>query len=280
MKLFLNKYLAVACALFLFCAACAQNADPQPVPVGKTVTIDDLTNIEEKVDVLKMQVLNTSDPADADIGRKSAEIKTAATAEVRPLDAETNPEYIAGKLADWDKNLNTLRTHFDQETYFEDILISSSRGRLFYRQPAGLRLEQQDEEGDTVQTLVTDKKTILVLDPKGKEISRGDWKSWVDGQPNKMLFDFGNYTELVKQHTITKVDKQQHSTVIFLEPKKKGKDPYILEVTVGNKDFFPRKIVLSSAEIKTAATLRGAIKNLTLDDALFSLGAEKEKKTK
>lgn len=186
--------------------------------------------------------------------------------------AETAPAVAAKDypacFAAWDANLHTLQTAFTQQTQYDGVLISQSKGEILYQDvgPA-LRLNTL-EDGKITQSALTNKKKIYILDEKGKQISVVDWKDWLSGQPNQALFDFGNYTALLAKHH-TELFAQKDTTVVLkLSPKQKT-DNYVLYVTVSAADCFPQEITIESDLMKTTASLQNPAINTTLPAEAF-----------
>ncbi len=180
---------------------------------------------------------------------------------------EPSTDYIACFSA-WDKNMQTLQTRFTQTTEYDGVLISRSEGRIAYAQQGPkLRLDNLAEETIT-QTALTDKKTIFILDEKGKEISTLSWNDWLSGQPNQVLFDFGNYTALLVRHNSEVFARKAGLVILQLTPKDKEQN-YILYVAVGEKDCFPQYITIQSDLMKTTAQLSDKQLNATLNQNLF-----------
>lgn len=153
---------------------------------------------------------------------KSAAGQTAAPApqKAAPKAAQTDPLKAFVK---WDKKLTTLNTAFEQTTSYDGVVISRSHGKLFFQaQGQLLRLDTLNDEEKTEQTAVTDKKVLRILDASGKEITAMPWAEWVNGQPNKALFDFGHYTALLQAHEATVFDSTPQRTVLKLLPKDKS----------------------------------------------------------
>ena len=168
----------------------------------------------------------------------------------------------------WDKKMHTLQTRFIQTTDYDGTIIGQSRGRISYDQK-GPKLRLDNLEGDTVvQSALTDKKQIYILDEKGKEISKISWTDWVAGQPNKALFDFGNYEQLLTVHRVSVQEQNAEQAVLKLVPIT-PQENYILYVTVAADDCFPQQITVESDLIKTTAVLTDKKLNLPLPNDIF-----------
>lgn len=199
---------------------------------------------------------------------KSAAGQTAAPApqKAAPKAAQTDP---LKALAKWDKKLITLNTVFEQTTSYDGVVISRSHGKLFFQaQGQLLRLDTLNDEEKTEQTAVTDKKVLRILDASGKEITAMPWAEWVNGQPNKALFDFGHYTALLQAHEATVFDSTPQRTVLKLLPKDKSAG-YTLYLLLDGKDYFPQSIIIESDLMKTQADLKQTVKNKPLAKNLF-----------
>lgn len=199
---------------------------------------------------------------------KSAAGQTAAPApqKAAPKAAQTDP---LKAFAEWDKKLTTLNTAFEQTTSYDGVVISRSHGKLFFQaQGQLLRLDTLNDEEKTEQTAVTDKKVLRILDASGKEITAMPWAEWVNGQPNKALFDFGHYTALLQAHQAIVFDSTPQRTVLKLLPKDKSAG-YTLYLLLDGKDYFPQSIIIESDLMKTQADLKQTVKNKPLAKNLF-----------
>lgn len=199
---------------------------------------------------------------------KSAAGQTAAPApqKAAPKAAQTDP---LKAFAKWDKKLTTLNTAFEQTTSYDGVVISRSHGKLFFQaQGQLLRLDTLNDEEKTEQTAVTDKKVLRILDASGKEITAMPWAEWVNGQPNKALFDFGHYTALLQAHEATVFESTPKRTVLKLLPKDKSAG-YTLYLLLDGKDYFPQSIIIESDLMKTQADLKQTVKNKPLAKNLF-----------
>lgn len=183
-----------------------------------------------------------------------------------PKAAQTDP---LKAFAEWDKKLATLNTVFEQTTSYDGVVISRSHGKLFFQaQGQLLRLDTLNDEEKTEQTAVTNKKILRILDASGKEITSMPWAEWVNGQPNKALFDFGRYAALLQAHQATVFDSTPKRTVLKLLPKDKSAG-YTLYLLLDGKDFFPQSIIIESDLMKTQADLKQTVKNKPLAKNLF-----------
>lgn len=204
--------------------------------------------------------------------------QTAAVAQEKSAAGQTAPQKAAPKaaqtdplkaFAEWDKKLTTLNTAFEQTTSYDGVVISRSHGKLFFQaQGQLLRLDTLNDEEKTEQTAVTDKKVLRILDASGKEITAMPWAEWVNGQPNKALFDFGHYTALLQAHEATVFDSTPQRTVLKLLPKDKSAG-YTLYLLLDGKDYFPQSIIIESDLMKTQADLKQTVKNKPLAKNLF-----------
>ncbi|MBR3632354.1 MAG: outer membrane lipoprotein carrier protein LolA [Elusimicrobiaceae bacterium] len=185
-----------------------------------------------------------------------------------PVKTPVQKDYAAC-LMEWDSKLNTLQTDFTQETLYDNIPISHSKGRIAYSQQGPkLRLDNL-EEGQITQTALTNKKQIYILDEKGKEIDKIAWKDWLVGQPNQALFDFGNYTALLQKHQVSVTKTNASDAVLRLEPKDKEKNLYVLHITVTADTCFPMKISIESDLMVTVATLDNTQLNQPMEADTF-----------
>ncbi|MBR5609651.1 MAG: outer membrane lipoprotein carrier protein LolA [Elusimicrobiaceae bacterium] len=180
---------------------------------------------------------------------------------------EPSKDYITC-FTDWDSHLKTLQTHFLQTTEYDGLLISQSEGELSYKQSGSLLRLDNLEGKNITQSALTDKKTILMLDEKGKTISSLSWNEWSAGQPNKALFDFGNYKALIAKHNTVVLEYKQDTVLLKLTPKAKAEN-YTLYVSIQEKDCFPMKIRILSDLMQTTAVLSNTQINMPLQENLF-----------
>ena len=206
----------------------------------------------------------------------AAEQPTAAPVKPAPAAAQTKqpaaPQLSAAALAErlkqWDKNLNTLETDFEQTTSYDGVEISRSQGKLFYNKPQNrLRLDTLNPRGEMEQSAITDKKDIVILDENNQHVTTLSWADWQQGQPNQALFDFGNYTALVERHNASVQSQNAQTAVLVLTPKE-GEE-YTLYLTLSKKDYFPQTITIHSDLMVTRANLKNTHKNTPLPADVF-----------
>ncbi len=167
--------------------------------------------------------------------------------------AKTQEDVLAD-FSSWDKKLENLSLSFDQQTSFEDILISSSTGKLV-KEGENLILDTY-ENGKLIQRAWTDKKIIKIFDPEGNLIMTSDWQTWQQAQTNKALFDFGNYAQVLKDHTIKSFTEQKENYVLVLEGQNE-EDNQTYEITfLLDEKSFPVQITLQSQGVKTQTDLK------------------------
>ena len=181
-------------------------------------------------------------------------------------DADAQREKVLASFIAWDTKLKTLAMFYDQETSFEGIPISSSSGRI-YKKDNLIRLDVFGADGKVAQSAITDKQIIRIIDDKGKPVTTLTWKEWQDSQPNKALFDFGNYAALFESHKVVDFAKLDDGWRVVLVPA--HGDTYRLEFLLDAKDFFPREISISSEGVTTKTGLRTILKNKELSGNLF-----------
>lgn len=164
----------------------------------------------------------------------------------------------------WDTNLKTLSLDYTQYTTFEGMDISSSEGRI-YKKGNNIRLDTL-ANGKVSQTALTDKKTIRILDDKGKLITALSWQEWQNSQANKALFDFGNYAALLSTHRAREFTRIKDGYKIVFVPLEGA--VYELEFLLG-PDYFPTEISISSDGVNTRTILSNISKNTDLKESLF-----------
>ncbi|WP_424246150.1 outer membrane lipoprotein-sorting protein [Elusimicrobium posterum] len=205
----------------------------------------------------------------------AVKIETVKETAAVPVKEEAKVD-AAAKLQEWDTKLKNLKTDFLQSTYFEDVKLSSSKGRIYYKQAEGkkpvlLRLDQLDEEGNPSQIALTDKKDIKIYDANMQPVTSLKWSDWQSGQSNAALFDFGNYKNLINTHRTVEEVTMETSTKLVLAPKdlKEDQDDYRLTIVVSNTDYFPLSIELNMDGMRTVAVLEATHKNLGLEKNTF-----------
>ena len=195
---------------------------------------------------------------------------TYAAQEAKPQAAaqqETVKDPVA-LLRAWDKNLTSLETDFEQTSSYDGVVISRSHGKLYYKKAGNLlRLDTLDNDKKTDQSAVTDKKTLKVLDAKGQLITAGPWADWVNGQPNKALFDFGNYSALLDAHQVSVFSASKERTILLLTPKQQA--DYKLYLILNPQDYFPTSIIIEADLMQTKADLKNTVKNKSVSQNLF-----------
>lgn len=195
---------------------------------------------------------------------------TYAAQEAKPQAAaqqETVKDPVA-LLRAWDKNLTSLETNFEQTSSYDGVVISRSHGKLYYKKAGNLlRLDTLDNDKKTDQSAVTDKKTLKVLDAKGQLITAGPWADWVNGQPNKALFDFGNYSALLDAHQVSVFSASKERTILLLTPKQQA--DYKLYLVLNPQDYFPTSIIIEADLMQTKADLKNTVKNKSVSQNLF-----------
>ncbi|ACC97997.1 Outer membrane lipoprotein carrier [Elusimicrobium minutum Pei191] len=240
----------------------AQKAAPAPkieqsAESGNIIQIGQNTNIPEGT--MQINVLSASEEQFPP-GVKSP-FKTNAAADKNTAVA---------KLKEWDAKLKNLQTDFEQDTSYEGILVSKSGGKLYFSAPNLIRLEQRSQDGVVSQVALTNKKDIKIFDADMKLVTSFKWKDWLDSQPNKALFDFGKYTELVNNHNIESFEvKNDNMYLLTLTPKIKTDEKYRLRIVMSAADFFPVSIGLEVDGLLTNAVLKNTQKNMGLKADVF-----------
>lgn len=257
----------------LFCALLAAPAyaeqglimvTPAPaVPGAQTAELNPPTC--KDIDVLRRRYPSQKiPPCTAAERAREAKVKAENAAST---ETKTQKNYVSC-FAAWDKNMHTLQTDFIQTTQYDGVLISQSQGRIYYAQDGSkLRLDNLDG-GAVSQSALTDKKDILILDEKGKQISKLSWDEWLQGQPNRPLFDFGNYADLVSRHDGGVFERKDGAVILRFTPKDKTQN-YILFVAVDEKDCFPQYITVRSDLMETTASMTDKRLNAELKKDVF-----------
>lgn len=168
-----------------------------------------------------------------------------------PCFAKTQAEVLKDFSA-WDKTLQNLSLDFEQQTSFEDILISANTGKLL-KEGENLILDTY-ENGKLIQRAWTDKKVIKIFDPEGNLITTSDWQTWQQAQTNKALFDFGNYAQVLEEHEIKDFKEEDKNYQLVLEGKNE-EDIYTLTFLL-DENSFPVQITLESQGVKTQTDLK------------------------
>ncbi len=251
MNRFINNW-GVGISMLLLCA-CTGTQEPQTPAITEDAS--------QKIVSQAQPVAPAVKPADA----TPAVTQLAQTTKVElPQKEQVAERSSVERFKAWDKNLHFLKTDFTQITTYDGVVVSRSQGTLFYDQAKNaLRLDTQDTDGTLIQSAVTDKKIIFILDEKGKEVSQLSWQEWQQGQPNQALFDFGNYTELLSRHNVKVIRPYS------LELTPKEGEGYTLYLTLQPKDCFPQSIKLVSGNLVTQADLTNIQQNKPLPQATF-----------
>ena len=197
---------------------------------------------------------------------KSTPAVTAAPAPQKPIAKAyvPSPDNVIEQLKAWDKNLKFLQTDFTQITSYDGVEVSRSKGQLFYQQDKRLlRLDTKDNDGTLIQSAVTDRNDLFILDDKNHVIMKMKWDEWQQNQPNQALFDFGNYTALLDRHNV----KALRPNYFALTPK--SGNAYTLYLTLSAQDAFPTSIKLVADGVTTQADLIHTQKNSPLPDNTF-----------
>lgn len=195
----------------------------------------------------------------------AAEEKPSQTAE--QMEGTALDQLING-LKEWDQALESLTTDFKQTSSYDGVVISRSQGKLYYQQEGNLlRLDTVNADGGVEQSAVTNKKILHILDEEGKNITTGTWKNWVNGQPNKALFDFGNYSALIASHEASLFSQDKKRAILLLTPKNGG--DYKLYLLLNPQDYFPQSIIIEADLMKTQADLSNTVKNKPISKHLF-----------
>ena len=245
-----NNLVTGLAALLLVtaCSGALQTAQP-PVQNSSTQTVE-------------QPVITGQNPTQQPTGKPagSSSEKPKVPVKVRV----PSPAEVIERLKAWDKNLLFLQTSFTQITSYDGVEISRSHGTLFYdKNNHLLRLDTLGAAGEVMQSAVTDKKELVILDDAGRTVLKGSWKEWQQNQPNQALFDFGNYTALLERHQVRAVRPNQFA----LTPK--TGEPYTLYLTVSPEDAFPTSLKLEADGMSTQADLINTQKNKPLSQTVF-----------
>ncbi len=234
-------YLCVACAV----AACSSKPEEQP-PADAQPAITQEIVVEKPIPVPET-------------------VAPAKTPAVATPQAPVSQGVL--NLKAWDKKLKFLKTHFEQTSEYDGVPITRAQGTLFYDKDKHLlRLDTLNTNGKVEQSAITDKEQILILDADGRAITTLSWDEWQQGQPNRALFDFGNYTALLAKHKV--VAKEPY----LLELTPKEGEPYTLYLTLSKQDYFPEIIKIVSGDMVTQAVLSDTQKNEPLLFDTFRAG--------
>ena len=271
MKQFTNKAL---CLLALCCSltACSDKSTEQPTSqennevtqeIALPETAPQATQITDEIEAPKVaEILPASEQEKPVVAPEPNQTTAQPKAQRAPL---TDEEIIA-RFQQWDNNLNTLETSFNQLSAYDGVEISRSQGNLYYEKKTPmLRLDTLTLDGTISQTALTDKKNILILDDQNQPITTLSWQEWQQGQPNQALFDFGNYTALLARHNTMVTQRTPVNTVLLLTPKEGEK--YELYLTLDNHDYFPTEIKIVADLMTTTAALNDTRTNTDLDTA-------------
>lgn len=258
MKPCISKLFPAVCAALLLAACSDSNPTPQPAaPAAPAAQATAAQPIQPEPSAAKQPALQPEKP-----------VPPAATQPQPPAAPRLSAAELAERLKQWDKNLNTLETDFEQTTSYDGVEISRSQGKLFYDKPQNrLRLDTLNPQGGLEQSAVTDKKDIVILDENNQHVTTLSWADWQQGQPNQALFDFGNYTALLDRHHAAVQSQDGRTAVLVLTPKE-GEE-YTLYLTLSQKDYFPQTITIQSELMLTRADLKNTHKNTPLPADVF-----------
>ncbi len=253
MKPFINKFTLSVIGALLVCACSSKPQDAtEQESIQETVVL--------KTPTATPVVEAPTQPANLPEITKLAPQSTAAKKALYPTE-------VLNQVKAWDKKLKFLKTSFTQNTTYDGVPISSSKGFLYYDKDKNLlRLDTDDGDGKIDQSAVTDKQKILILDGQGREITTLDWAEWQQGQPNQALFDFGNYTALLSKHNA----ELREPYLLELTPKEG--ETYTLYLTLSAEDYFPTNIKIVSDLMTTEAVLSDIQKNSALPFNTFRAG--------
>ncbi len=245
MKLSINNMLFVAGLAFAI-AACSNGAD-EVIQPSELIDENDVELVTETV-VEPFQA-----PAPETLPERP-----------KPQVKQLSPDEEVDLFVKWDQNLRFLTASFVQTTWYDGVQVSRSRGSLAYDKANQLlRVDTLKANGTLDQSAITNKQEIYILDETGQKVTSLAWKDWQEGQPNKALFDFGNYADLLaKHHVIVRAPHQ-----LTLMPK--GGEKYTLYITLSPEDHFPTSIKIVSDLMVTQADLTSVQKNNPLGSSTF-----------
>lgn len=271
MTRFINKALCIFALGCLF-TACSDKSNEQPTPqqenevtqeIALPETAPQATQITDEIQTPEVAEILPEPEQEKPV---VVPVPQKMTAQPKAQNNQLTDEEIIARFQQWDNNLNTLSTSFNQLSAYDGVEISRSQGNLYYEKKTPmLRLDTLTLDGTISQTALTDKKTILILDDQNQPITTLSWQEWQQGQPNQALFDFGNYTALLARHNAAVTQRTPVNTVLLLTPKEGEK--YELYLTLDNRDYFPTEIKIVADLMTTTAALNDTRTNTDLDTA-------------
>lgn len=209
-------------------------------------------------------VVKTEDPTEKSVATSVEKPTAQVPVKPQPKAYVPSPDEVIERLKAWDKNLLYLKTSFTQVTSYDGIEISRSHGTLFYDKDRHLlRLDTLGQSNEVLQSAVTDKKDLVILDDARRSVLKTSWKTWQENQPNQALFDFGNYTALLERHRVRAV----RPNYFALTPQ--TGEQYTLYLTLSPEDAFPTSLKLESDGMTTQADLINIQKNTPLQKTVF-----------
>lgn len=257
MKAFINRIfiLLLATSFWTGCSKDNSATSEQPLEVE---TVEEITPNKPLPPAEKVI------PAQAPVVQVSARNTEQKIASVASSQQTLYPGEVMTYLKQWDKKLKTLRTRFTQTSSYDGVEISRAQGTLFYDQKIPLiRVDSISAQGRLEQTLITDKNKMMLLDESAHQVAAYTWEEWKKGQTNEILFDVGNFTDLLAKHNV----ELTQPNVLKLTPKKG--EQYTLTLTLSPRDYFPVSFQIDSELMTTQTELIQTEKNAVLAESTF-----------
>lgn len=170
---------------------------------------------------------------------------------------------ILDSLIEYDEFIDTLTIKFTQVNYFDDTKLSTNKGILYFDKKRDLiRVDSLDVFDELEQYAIANGKTIKIYDKKNKLITQTDWKTWYENQPNKFLFDFGNYGDILVYYKLTE-HTDYHLEFVDLADKNQKVE---FDLT---KKYFPKVIRVMGDDITNVIFLTKTEINESINKGVF-----------
>ncbi len=182
---------------------------------------------------------------------------------------------IFSRFKQWDEKLMSLKADFSQTAVFKNADVKKEiEGSITYKKPSSLKIEHFKPRK---QTVITDKKKILIIRHQDDETYEADWETWKKNLDNSLssLIDFGNYASLEEKNSIESDETGEFFILKF--KNKKNPQAYTLTLFLSKEDFFPLEASLDVKDSSIRTKLISIRKNLDISESEFK--APKTKKT-
>ena len=200
-----------------------------------------------------------------------------STAAALPTYAASSAPLTVGLVLErferFDRAMGSLSADFLQFVRWDDSgLAQSVEGRLEYRRPDRLRVEQSLPEA---QTVVSDGASLWIFRPSTNQVIKTRLESWKKKEPlARGLLEFGGYADLLKKYevrlsTVSAPGKDGHRELtLSLKPKDRP-DEFELKLYLSTRDYFPVQTELRVGGVTVRSRYARLRFNPDLSDARF-----------